>query len=409
MAYAWKTVAEGIRTREHASRKHGMKPDTYFAIRYYVEGKRKEEGLGWSSQGWTLTKAKDTLAQLRTAQKTGQGEVTLQEKRAKALEARQAEKDRPTIAKLWEVYEAAHQGRPSSKPDARNIRHSLERFGNKAPDQIRTAHIDALRRDMEAQSRAPQTVKHILGVLRRIIRYGAQRGLCTMPDISQLHFDMPKVDNQKTECLTPEQAKALFIALDADKDQNLASMVRLALATGMRRGALLGLQWQDLDFQRGHIILRGEEAKNGKTMTIPMTAAAKEILSGIQMMGSPYLFPNPQTGQKRVEVRRFLDRIRKAANLPEGFRPLHGLRHTFASWLASSGKVDLFTLQKLMTHGSPMMTQRYAHLADEAVKRAASVIDDCLNDVARVAVNAEVSPLQAKNTQKPKVLPFRRK
>ncbi|MFI3271477.1 MAG: tyrosine-type recombinase/integrase [Pseudomonadota bacterium] len=57
----------------------------------------------------------------------------------------------------------------------------------------------------------------------------------------------------------------------ADHNQNLANMVRLALATGMRRGALLGLQWQDLDFQRGHITLRGEEAKNGKTCTIPMT------------------------------------------------------------------------------------------------------------------------------------------
>ena len=41
--------------------------------------------------------------------------------------------------------------------------------------------------------------------------------------------------------------------------------------------------------------------------------------------------------------------------------------------LASSGEVDMYTLQKLLTHESPLMTQRYAHLADEAMKRAAEI------------------------------------
>ena len=59
---------------------------------------------------------------------------------------------------------------------------------------------------------------------------------------------------------------------------------------------------------------------------------------------------------------------------------MHGLRHTFASLLASSGKVDLLTLQKLLTHGSPQMTQRYAHLHDEALKKASSVIDELVKE-----------------------------
>ena len=187
----------------------------------------------------------------------------------------------------------------------------------------------------------------------------------------------------------------LIDALDAAKDQNLASLVRLALATGMRRGALLALQWDDLDFRTGHITLRGEVAKSGNTSQIPMTAAALVILEGIERTSSPYVFPGKKGG-KRVEVRNFTDRIRKVAGLPADFRPLHGLRHTYASWLASSGKVDLFTLQKLMTHGSPQMTQRYAHLADEAMKRAASVIDECLD----LAANAEPArPAGAKVTK----------
>ena len=57
---------------------------------------------------------------------------------------------------------------------------------------------------------------------------------------------------------------------------------------------------------------------------------------------------------------------------------LHGLRHTYASILASSGQVDMYTLQKLLTHKSPQMTQRYAHLRDETLKRASDLIVDLI-------------------------------
>jgi hypothetical protein len=52
---------------------------------------------------------------------------------------------------------------------------------------------------------------------------------------------------------------------------------------------------------------------------------------------------------------------------------LHGLRHSFASWLASSGKVSMYELQKLLTHSSPQMTQRYAHLHDDALRKASDL------------------------------------
>ncbi len=93
-----------------------------------------------------------------------------------------------------------------------------------------------------------------------------------------------------------------------------------------------------------------------------MAAAAKSVLENIKPLGSAYVFPSPINNGKRTECRALLKRIKQAANLPYDFRPLHGLRHTYASWLASSSKVDLFTLQRLMTHESPAMTQRVMHI-----------------------------------------------
>ena len=388
----WQKLDEGIRARVHPTRKHGVKSDLYFVLRFTVDGQKKQEALGWASEGWTLAKARAELAKLKEAARTGSGPATLQEKRAQAKAAREAEQTKPTVGRLWEIYQDFKGAYSNFPTDRGNFQHFAE-LHNRQPEGIKTYEVAAIAKRLEAEGKAPQTIRNVLELLRRLINFGAKQELFTKP--AGLRFIMPKVDNQKTECLTPEQGRALIDALDSAKDQNLASLVRLALSTGMRRGALLALQWDDLDFRTGHITLRGESAKSGKTSQIPMTTAARGILEGIERTTSPYVFPG-KDGGKRVELRRFLNALRKDAGLPADFRPLHGLRHTYASWLASSGKVDLFTLQKLMTHGSPQMTQRYAHLADEAMKRAASVIDECLD----LAANAEPArPAGAKVTK----------
>ena len=70
---------------------------------------------------------------------------------------------------------------------------------------------------------------------------------------------------------------------------------------------------------------------------------------------------------------------KEEAGLPKNFRALHGLRHVYASMLASSGQVDMYTLQKLLTHKSPAMTQRYAHLRDDALKGASDLAGDIIS------------------------------
>ncbi len=75
----------------------------------------------------------------------------------------------------------------------------------------------------------------------------------------------------------------------------------------------------------------------------------------------------------RAYINKQVIRIKERAGLPKNFRALHGLRHVYASTLASSGQVDMYTLQKLLTHKSPSMTQRYAHLRDEALKNASNL------------------------------------
>ena len=342
---------------------------------YYIvfkkDGKGIEEKVGRQyADNMTEAKASGIRAERIEGKRLSRKEVRTQKAREQA---------RPVISKLWDMY---LEGKPKSKnlgiDDGRFKNYLKHPFGNKLPTEISTNDIRNLRNSL-LKKQSPQSVLNTLALLRRIIRFGVKNGLCDMPDASQLYFEMPKVDNLKTEALTPQQIEKFKQALDAEPNQNTAALIRLALATGMRRGALLALKWSDFDFQSGFITLRGDVAKKGRTERIPLSVAAREILQKVERTESPYVFPG-KNGQQRKEFSRIARRVRDAADLPKDFRPLHGLRHAYASFLASSGQVDLYTLQKLLTHESPQMTQRYAHLADEALHRAASVADNIFTE-----------------------------
>jgi len=138
------------------------------------------------------------------------------------------------------------------------------------------------------------------------------------------------------------------------------------------------LKWQDVNFDTGFISLR--DPKGGPDQKIPINDATRTLLDTQTKTDSPYVFPG-RDGNQRTDINHQLSRIKEAADLPNDFRALHGIRHVYASMLASSGKVDMYTLQKLLTHKSPVMTQRYAHLRDDALKRASGLAGDIINEV----------------------------
>ena len=181
---------------------------------------------------------------------------------------------------------------------------------------------------------------------------------------------MPTVNNTIIDDLTSEQIKALLNAIDKDSHPQAGALMKMVLATGMRRGELFNLQWTDVDFDRGWITIR--TSKGGKDKKIPLNDTARSILENHKRTDSLYVFPDSK-GNKLKQITREVRSIRDKAGLPNTFRPLQGLRHYFASNLTSTGEVDIYTLQKLLTHKSPLMTQRYAHLSEGALKRASNL------------------------------------
>jgi integrase len=178
--------------------------------------------------------------------------------------------------------------------------------------------------------------------------------------------------------LNPEQLKRLFEVWETEPNKDVVNFMKMVLFTGMRPGELFKLQWKDIDFEHGFIHIRNP--KGVVSQQIPLNKSARGVLMQQPKQKSPFVFPGKH-GRRRTTYRRHANRIKARAGLPKEFRALYGLRHVYASMLASSGKIDMYTLQKLMTHKDFRMTQRYAHLRDEALKKAADVADSLIDEI----------------------------
>jgi integrase len=341
----------------------GEREEKIYYIIYRRKGKLINEKVGRQYQD-DLTPAK--VAGIRSARIEGK-DLSNAERRRITREAK--EQTNPwTFSRLWDEYSATKEpGRTLTNDISRFNKYLKNYFGKKQPHEIVPLDIDRLKRK-DLKDKAPQTIKHALSLLSRLSRFGVNRGL-SLPIPFKVEF--PKLNNVTTEDLSTHELKNLLNALDESKDTMTANLMKMALCTGMRRGELFKLCWKDIDFEKGFITIR--KPKGGKDEVIPLNSPAREVLLNHTRQDGLELVFYRGDGKAFTEISRQAHRIYKSAGITKDFRPLHGLRHHFASALASSGKVDLYVLQRLLTHKSPQMTQRYSHLRDQALRQASDL------------------------------------
>jgi len=344
-----------------------------FYIIFKKDGKNQEEKVG--------RQYKDDMTAAKAARIRGE---RFEGKRKSQKEIREEKKKiKWTIEKIWEAYKENHPGLKGIITDeCRFKKHIAPILGKKEPSELVPLDIDRIRIKL-LKTKRPATVKNVLELLRRIINHAGKKQLCKTPFFK---IEMPEVNNLITEDLNTDQLNALLEAINKSKNRTAANLMKVALLTGMRRGELFNLKWNYIDFDKSFIYLK--DPKSGTDEKIPLNEAVRSVLDSIERT-SEYVFPG-KGGKRLTDISKGVNSIKTAAGLPEDFRPLHGLRHFFASALASSGQVDMYTLQKLLTHKSPLMTQRYAHLRDETLRSASNLAGNLI-DQAIGSKESEVS------------------
>jgi integrase len=149
--------------------------------------------------------------------------------------------------------------------------------------------------------------------------------------------------------LNADEMAALLVAAHP----RLYPVLACALLTGMRRGEIMGLDWQNVDLERGNIYIL--QSKSGKPREVPILSKLHEVLRALGPRKRGPVFNLPY-----IMLRRYFAKALRDTDITE-FR-FHDTRHTFASHFIMRTN-DLPALQNILGHSSPAMTQRYAHLS----------------------------------------------
>ena len=252
----------------------------------------------------------------------------------------------------------------------------LQKFYKKLLSSGRVERIESKK---QSKGLSPKTVRNLHQIIASAMKLAREQRLIAADPTEGCA--LPKVERKEMKTLPVEQLTSF---LREAKESGVFELYYVELATGLRRGELLGLKWEDLDLDRGDLRVRRQIARiNGEVVeaplkpknayrTLPLAQDTVDILKlqKKKVGSSPWVFPSPNGGPISPDsVGNMLHRVLKRAGLSR--IRFHDLRHTFAT-LALQNGVDIKTVSGMLGHYSAGFTlDTYAHVTTAAQKEAA--------------------------------------
>jgi integrase len=359
MAAKWTRVAPGIRARDHQTRRHGVRPDRYFTLRFSIDGRQVEEALGWASEGWTLARAQEQLGKLREAKRTGEGPATLRERvRARRqAEREQAEAEarrqrlEKTMADLWDRYRKevmAIDNKPRTIADKnrlweRRVRPALAHLKVKdvteedAGSVVRAPlRLDAAGQVVGGKAEAGNLYRLLHHMFRKALIWGLRPREASNP----LENVVEPKTARRERLLAPREIGALLKALhraEAEKkeESGIIALIRVLILTGARIGELLTLEWDHV--RRDEMALDFIDTKTGFSRR-PVSAETIAVLNSVKRSpGARFVFgaiKSPMVPLSYSTAEKAFRRIVSEAGLKNC--TLHTVRHWFSTATANS-------------------------------------------------------------------------
>ena len=379
----------GVRYREHPTRRHGAVPDRYYVLTYWWKSKTVTEAVGWASEKITPTYCFNLLAEIKGNQATGQGPCTLAELRQQADEekiaiakAKTAEKMQTFKAFFDDIYLPDARIRwkaQTTKKAEQHVKNWIDPVTSDTPmRELSLAHANRIKSDLNAAGRSPRMQQYVFRTFSMVwnaaLDHGYVNGPCPTKSAS---FRLPKVDNERQRYLTIDEEAALLKAVKA-RSQICHDMALVSVDAGLRFGEIAALTWDCIDAGAGTI--RVLDTKSGRDRLVPMTARLRSLFKSMTAgKAGKLVFP----GKKDQQITEPPSSFRTAINdakLNDNITnkklrtTFHTLRHTYASRLVQSG-VDLYKVQRLLGHSTPIMTARYSKLADTDLRDAVQAME----------------------------------
>jgi len=241
--------------------------------------------------------------------------------------------------------------------------------------EVNDTHIAQLVDTLEDRNYAPATINRYMSSISKMLRYANQRQsiyhLDRMP-----HIEWQSENNGRQRYLEPPEEKEIIKLLTEWNMVNYLDFFLFLIDTGMRLGEALSIKKLMVHNNNGHSVvnLPASLTKNGEARGIPLTHRAKAIVDKLLTKAERNDLVFSQL--KYWTCENTWRRLRKAMNLTEDKEfVIHCLRHTCATRLAQSGKVELHMIGAMLGHKSWKMIKRYAHLIPNNLMGAVNVLN----------------------------------
>ena len=258
----------------------------------------------------------------------------------------------------------------------------LQKFYKKL---LTNGRVDRLESRYQAKGLSPKTVRNIHQIISSAMNLAREQKLIAVNPAEGCA--LPRLEHREMKTLPVEQLQSF---LREAKDSGVFELYYLELVTGLRRGELLGLKWEDIDLERGDLRVRRQIARiNGEVVeaplktknayrTLPLAEDTIDVLKAQRKKTGDGPFPSPTGGPISPDsVLHMLHRVLKRAGLPR--IRFHDLRHTFAT-LALQNGVDVKTVSGMLGHFSAGFTlDTYAHVTTASRRQAAKTMGGILS------------------------------
>ena len=247
---------------------------------------------------------------------------------------------------------------------------SFKQFMDYQIKDITAWEVEKWRNKRLADGIKPATTNRQLNLIKGCLSRAVEWEVIDSHDLQKVKAQT--VDNAKVRYLSKDEESRLRESLAKFDIKHLTTIVILAINTGMRKGEILSLNWNDINLENKVLTVDFQNAKSGNTRHIPLNTLAFNVLSDWQKLSGNIGYVFKDSNQQRiVDFRYDWAALLEDANITD-FR-FHDLRHHFASKLVMAS-VDLNTVRELLGHSDLKMTLRYAHLAPEHKAAAVNLI-----------------------------------
>ncbi|WP_288758791.1 site-specific integrase [uncultured Brevundimonas sp.] len=366
-----------------------------YAVKYRTaQQQQRWHTIGTHGSPWTPDTARAEARRVLNAVVQGEDPAAAKAERKKDM----------TVAQLIDAY---LQDGPASKPgkrestwaiDASNLnRHVRPLLGRRIGRDLSSGDCSRLvaditagktRKDERTGPRGRAIVKggagtaaRVLGTTAAMFAWAKGQGLI---DTIPTHGVRAPLGLAKERFLSPKEAERLLQTIAVMTEERRltdthADIFRLLLLTGARRSEISGLRWAEVDLERCRLTLPPERTKaGGKTgvRRITLSRGALAVLTARRTSDGVFVFPSSKDATKPSSaLQKAWNRVRSEAGLSDV--RIHDLRHTFASLALAKG-ASLPLIGKALGHSTSRVTERYAHLADDAMQALVENIGDDL-------------------------------